>query len=149
MTAKTCLLTLALVMLATFALAHHNSAPLYDASKSVTITGTVKEFRFINPHARVLVTVVDANGKPQDWLAEGANAGVLRRIGWTADKLKPGDKITITGAPSRDGSAKLEWRVITGADGTQLGGGNGLPRERQELLQQLEEQRRSQRSREN
>jgi hypothetical protein len=148
MTAKTCLLTPALVMLAMSALAHHNSAPLYDASKSVTITGTVKEFRFINPHARVLVTVEDANGKSQDWLAEGANAGVLRRIGWTADKLKPGDKITITGAPSRDGSAKLEWRVITGADGTQLGGGNGLPRERQELLQRLEEQRRSQRSHE-
>lgn len=146
MTAKICLVTLALVTVATSARAHHNSAPLYDPSKSVTITGTVKEFRFINPHARVLVTVVDANGKPQDWLAEGANAGVLRRIGWTAAELKPGDEITITGAPSRDGSAKLEWRVITRADGTQIGGGNGLPREREELLQRLEEQRRNQRS---
>jgi hypothetical protein len=145
MMAKACLAILALLTPGSSALAHHNSAPLYDASATVTITGTVREFRFINPHARVYVTVIDANGKSQDWLAEGANAGVLRRLGWTGAELKHGDTVTITGAPSRDGSAKLEWRVITRADGRQLGGGNGLPREREDLLQRLEEQRRTQR----
>ena len=145
-TKSTCLATLALLMLASSAGAHHNSAPIYDQSGSVTVEGIVKEFRFINPHARVSVTVVDGNGKSQEWLAEGANAGVLRRLGWKGDELKPGDRITLTGAPSRDGSPKLEWRVITRADGKQLGGGNGLPSEREELLQRLEQQRRSQRS---
>ena len=141
-----CLATLALVLLATHARAHHNSGPIYDGSRSVTVEGTVKEFRFINPHARVYVTVVDANGKSEVWLAEGANAGVLRRLGWKGDELKPGDRITLTGAPSRDGSPKMEWRVIARADGIQLGGGNGLPTEREELLERLEQQRRSQRS---
>jgi hypothetical protein len=145
-TNSTCLATLALLVLASSAAAHHNSAPIYDGARSITVEGTVKEFRLINPHARVYVTVVDGNGKSQEWLAEGANAGVLRRLGWKGDELKPGDRIKLTGAPARDGSPKLEWRVITRADGTQLGGGNGLPSEREELLQRLEEQRRTQRS---
>ena len=145
-TTRICLATLALVMLGVPARAHHNAAPIYDASRSVTVDGTVKEFLFINPHARVYVTVVDAKGKSEVWLAEGANAGVLRRLGWKGDELKPGDRITVTGAPSRDGSPKMEWRVISRADGTKLGGGNGLPIERDELLERLEQQRRNQRS---
>jgi hypothetical protein len=79
-------------------------------------------------------------------MAEGANAGVLRRLGWTGDELKAGDRITITGAPSRDGSRALEWRVITRADHTQIGGGNGLPQEREQLLDRLEQERLKQRS---
>lgn len=146
MAVKASVVIAVLLMLGSSGLAHHNSAPLYDASKSVTVDGTVKEFRFINPHARVHITVVDASGKSVEWMAEGANAGVLRRLGWTGNEMKPGDKVTIIGSPARDGSSKLEWRVITRADGTQIGGGNGLPRERQELLQRLEEQRRRERS---
>lgn len=144
-TKSMCLATLAVLILASLAHAHHNSAPIYDASRSVTVEGTVKEFRFINPHARVYVTVIDANGKTNEWLAEGANAGVLRRLGWKGDELKLGDRIKLTGAPARDGSPKMEWRLITRADGTKLGGGNGLPTEREELLERLEQQRRSQR----
>ena len=143
---RTCLVALVVGMLTPAARAHHNSAPLYDQSRSITIEGTVKEFRFINPHARVSVVVVDANGKAEEWLAEGANAGVLRRLGWTGDELKPGDRIIVTGAPARDGSPKVEWRTLARADGTQLGGGNGLPQERDELLQRLEERRRRERS---
>jgi len=143
----TCLTAVCIhLMMASSARSHHNSAPLYDLSKSITIEGTVKEFRFINPHARVYLIVVDANGKPEVWMAEGANAGVLRRLGWTGDELEAGDKITITGGPSRDGSRTLEWRVVTRADGTQLGGGNGLPQEREQLLERLEQERRNQRS---
>ena len=140
---------LGVVMLSVSGQAHHSSAAFYVVSASVTINGTVTQFRFINPHARVYLTVVDQNGESREWMAEGANAGVLRRVGWTGNELKPGDKITITGAPSRDGSPKVEWRVITLADGTQLGGGNGLPKERQELLRRLEQQRRNETPRDN
>jgi hypothetical protein len=146
MAAKASVVIAVLLVFGSTGLAHHNSAPLYDGSKTVTVEGIVKEFRFINPHARVHVTVVDANGKSVEWMAEGANAGVLRRLGWTGTEMKPGDKVTITGSPARDGSSKVEWRTITRADGTQIGGGNGLPRERQELLDRLEEQRRRERS---
>jgi len=141
---STCLVTLTVLMVTPSAQAHHSSAAFYVTSASITITGTVTEFRFINPHARVYLKVVDEKGQSVVWLAEGANAGVLRRRGWTGDELKPGDRITVTGAPSRDGSPKVEWRVITLADGTEIGGGNNLPKEREELLRRLEQQRRNQ-----
>lgn len=136
-----------IVLLALPASAHHNSAATYDTSASITLHGRVKEFHLVNPHARVYVTVVDANGESHDWLLEGANGAVLRRrLGWTVDQLKPGQRITVTGAPSRDGSRRVEWRVITLADGTRLGGGNGFPKEREEDGQRLEQQRRRQNS---
>lgn len=141
---STCLVTVTVLMMAPSAQAHHSSAAFYVTSGSITITGTVTEFRFINPHARVYLEVVDEKGESVVWLAEGAAAGVLRRRGWTGDQLKPGDRITVTGAPSRDGSPKVEWRVITLTDGTEIGGGNGLPKEREDLLRRLEQQRRNQ-----
>jgi len=141
---STCLVTLTVLMVTPSAQAHHSSAAFYVTSASITITGTVTEFRFINPHARVYLKVVDEKGESVVWLAEGANAAVLRRRGWTGNELKPGDRITVTGAPSRDGSPKVEWRVITLADGTEIGGGNNFPKEREELLRRLEQQRRNQ-----
>ena len=128
------------------AAAHHNSAPLYDFSKSVSLEGTVVEFQFINPHARIRLTVPGANGGVEEWLAEGANAVALRHNGWTGTELKAGDRIVVTGAPSRDGSRRLEWREIV-ANGRALGGGNNFPKEAGETLERLEQQRREARGR--
>jgi hypothetical protein len=129
-------------LLAFTAQGHHNSAPLYDRSKSITIEGTVIEFQFINPHARIRVSVVSENGAADEWLVEGANAVALRHNGWSGTEIKGGDIVTITGAPSRDGSLKMEWREIVMASGQVLGGGNGFPKEEDELFERLEKQRR-------
>jgi hypothetical protein len=131
-----------LCLAAPVALAHHSSAGIYDLSGSITVEGVVTEYRFVSPHARVLFNVTDETGKTQTWLAEGANAVALRLLGWTGSEMKPGDKIVVTGAPSRNGSPRVEWREITLPDGRRIGGGNNLPRERSDLLQRLEEQRR-------
>jgi Family of unknown function (DUF6152) len=122
---------------------HHNSAPLYDFDESVTVEGVVAQVRFVNPHARIYFEVTDDEGKAVLWMAEGANPMVLRRWGWTGEEMKPGDRVRITGAPSRDGSPMVEWRTITLPDGTELGGGNGFPAERDRLLERLEQQRRA------
>lgn len=134
----------ALLALSASARAHHNSATIYDLSQSVSVTGTVTEVRFLNPHARVRFDVTDANGATQSWLAEGANVIALRLQGWTGDEIKPGDRITVKGAPSRDGTPRVEWSEIVLSDGRVLGGGNNFPKERDELLEQLEKQRKQQ-----
>jgi hypothetical protein len=121
--------------------AHHNSAPIYDLSQSVTITGVVTEVRFLNPHARIRLDAVERDGTTRNWLAEGANVIALRLHGWTGEELKPGDRITVKGAPSRDGTPRVEWSEITLADGRVLGGGNNFPKERDELFERLERQR--------
>lgn len=125
------------------AYAHHNGAAHYLTDKYVTVEGTVTEFRLINPHARIYFDVKTADGKVESWMSEGDAASVLRRRGWTAGKLKKGDVIKLTGHPSRDGKNLIEWTSIILSDGTEIGGGNGLPDERQRHLEDLEKRRKA------
>ena len=127
--------------IASLAAAHHNSAPLFDFSKSITVEGTVIEFQFINPHARIRFTAGPAGGG-EEWLAEGANAVALRHNGWIGTEIKAGDRITVIGAPARDGSRRMEWREVIAADGRALGGGNNFRKETDDLFERLEQQRR-------
>ena len=125
-----------------FANAHHNAAPIYDFSKSVSIEGVVTDYQFVHPHARIYLEVRDESGAIQEWMAEGANAVALRYHGWTGEEVKPGDRITVTGAPSRNGSPRLEWREVVLPDGKVLGGGNNFRKEFEEQLSELERMRR-------
>ena len=134
----------AVSLLPSVARAHHNSATIYRLSESVRISGVVTEVRFVNPHARIFLDVIEPNGTSRQWMAEGANVIALRLHGWTGEEVKPGDRISVTGAPSRDGYPRIEWTEIILSNGTSLGGGNGFPKERDELFEQLEQKRRNQ-----
>src|SRR5215475_14588492 len=88
-------------LVATPAFAHHSFAAEYHEEQTVTVEGTVTAFLYRNPHAFVEIESTDTNGVTTKWAAEWFGAGRLARIGVTADTFKPGDKITMTGAPSR------------------------------------------------
>lgn len=122
-------------------LGHHNSAPLFDFDRLITIEGVVTEFRFLNPHARIRLRVTDDDGNAIEWEAEGANVIALRLNGWTGSEMRPGDEIEITGAPARDDSPRMEWREVRLEDGTVLGGGNNFRKESDELFDDLERRR--------
>ena len=83
--------------------AHHGTGT-YDSSKSVTLSGTVTEFSFRNPHAALFFDVADAAGTKTNWAIEMNSPGVLRRAGWTKATFKPGDQITITVRPAKAGT---------------------------------------------
>ena len=53
------------------ALAHHSFAAEFDASKPVTIEGTVKEFRWVNPHSWLHINVTKPDGTVEEWAVEG------------------------------------------------------------------------------
>ncbi|MEO6388636.1 MAG: DUF6152 family protein [Croceibacterium sp.] len=101
--------------------AHHSFAVYFDASKSVSITGTVTAFRFTNPHGLVVMSVTDAQGTVSEWRAETNAPVVLTRRGWTRDVIKPGQVITIEGWPSRDGKPYLRLRSAKDANGRLIG----------------------------
>jgi hypothetical protein len=103
------------------AFAHHSFAAFFDATKTVTLTGKVTEFRFTNPHGTVAVEVRDADGRVQVWRAETNAPVVLMRRGWTRNSIKPGDTITITGWPSRDGKPYIRLQRATDAAGKLIG----------------------------
>lgn len=81
--------------------AHHSIAGVYDGGRQVTIDGVVAQFQFINPHPFVVMDVKDAGGRAQQWTAEMDNRRELVEIGFDAATLKPGDRIVVTGSPSR------------------------------------------------
>ena len=85
------------------ALAHHSFA-MFDHTKTTKLSGTVTEFEWINPHVWMHMTVLDANGKPQQYSFEAGGVGQLVVSGWTRDTVKPGDKISAGFHPLKDGS---------------------------------------------
>ena len=85
------------------AFAHHSFA-MFDFSKSPVIKGTVKEFRWTNPHVVLIVTVPANAGEPeQDWTMELTSPGNLTRMGWSRHSFNPGELIELTFNPLRDG----------------------------------------------
>ena len=84
--------------------AHHGTGISYDETKEVTLTGTVTGFRWNNPHAQLYFDVKDESGKVVPWAAELNSPGVLSREGWTRNKFKAGDVLTITVNPSKAGT---------------------------------------------
>lgn len=84
--------------------AHHGTNISYDESKSVTLSGTVTEFRWANPHAQIYFDVKDEKGTILHWGGELNSPGVLSRAGWSKRTFKAGDQITITLHPSKVGT---------------------------------------------
>lgn len=109
--------------------AHHGTGVAYETDKLVTLKGTVTEWIWSNPHCGILFDVTDEQGNVVHWGAELGNPHMLSSAGFSKDVLKPGDKVTIIGHPSRSGAPRVEFRNMVLPDGRTLamGGvkGNG------------------------
>jgi hypothetical protein len=86
------------------ALAHHSYAATYFLDQSIEIKGSLRQFLFRNPHSFLEVTAPDKEGVMQEWTVEWGSGVLLANTNVTADTLKPGDELKITGAPGRDPS---------------------------------------------
>lgn len=82
--------------------AHHSFTSIYDSERSVTLTGTVREFLFIHPHPFVVVEVRSETGERREWRAEMDNRSELEDIGMSARTFRPGDQVIVTGSPGRN-----------------------------------------------
>ncbi len=94
------------------AFAHHGAAA-YDSSKMVTVTGTVTDFQFINPHVMITMDVKDpSTGKIEKWEGELTSPNHLERAGWTKSTIKVGDEVTMTGAALKSGAPAMAIRKV-------------------------------------
>ena len=99
--------------------AHHGSAA-YDNTKLVTLTGTVTDFEFIQPHPIISLDVKDDHGSVAKWSIEMTSPNHLVRYGWNGKKLKLGDEITVSGHAARNGLKVLNLRKISWANGQEI-----------------------------
>src|ERR1700692_936975 len=84
------------------AFAHHSFA-MFDATKSVTLNGTVKSLEWTNPHMWLNVVVPQQNGAAVVYKCEMRGIAGAVKFGWTRDIVKPGDKVSFAIHPLRDG----------------------------------------------
>ena len=117
---KCTFIALAAMLTASSALAHHSFA-MFDQSKSVTVQGTVKDFRWTNPHVFIQLLVKTDSGSEDEWSIEMTSPEHLARVGWRPGTLKPGDKVTLVIHPMRDGTAGGQYLSGTGPEGPLAG----------------------------
>jgi hypothetical protein len=127
MMSRSALLGLAAALLASGpALAHHSFA-MFDRQKEITLTGTVKEFQWTNPHSFIEIEVADPQGAVTPYSVEMNSPNNLTRQGWKSNALKPGDKVTVVMNPLRDGSRGGLFVSVMLPDGKVLGDPTRLP----------------------
>jgi hypothetical protein len=111
----------AAVIAGTASLGAHHSPAAFEAQKTVTLVGVIKEFRWQNPHTWIEVLVPDGKGQEVLWAVELTSPTYLVRAGWKSTTLKPGDKVTVVGRPLKSGEpGSAIFTSVTLADGTTL-----------------------------
>ena len=104
-------------LLATAPLLAHHSAAGIDRTKSVTVAGTIKEFRWANPHSWIDVDVPNDKGGTVTWSVEMTSPTFLVRAGWKSTTLKTGDKVSVTMRPFKNGDPGGLFVSVTLSDG--------------------------------
>lgn len=83
--------------------AHHGNAS-FDAGKKLTLKATVTKWFWANPHCFLEFDVRDDAGNVVHWVAETSNPPDMINRGWSRQSFKPGDQVTVTLEPVKNGS---------------------------------------------
>jgi hypothetical protein len=103
------------------ALAHHSFA-MYDSDHQIKLAGTVVSFEWNNPHVYIELASGE-EGTAKTYTVECASPGILNRVGWKFNMIKPGDKVTVILAPLKTGEPGGLLKQVTLADGRKFSNG--------------------------
>jgi hypothetical protein len=118
--AKRTFLAITVLLTSSSAIAHHSFA-MFDQSKTITVEGAVKDFRWTNPHVFIQLLVISESGASEEWSIEMTSPEHLARAGWRPATLKPGDMLTLNIHPMRDGIKGGQYLSGTGPSGPLIG----------------------------
>jgi hypothetical protein len=107
------------VLLPSLAAAHHSHVN-YEPTDTLTVSGTVTEVQWINPHTWFFINVTNEDGVEEEWALESGAPSQLIRRGWSAESIKPGDEITAVIKQLRGGANGGLLGTIILSDGTAL-----------------------------
>jgi hypothetical protein len=114
---RTAILILAMMLAGGAAAVAHHSHAMFDTSREVTITGSVTNYSFRNPHVFLYLDVKGDDGQVVSWTVEMSNISNMERRGIYRSTFKPGEVVTIKLNPLRDGRPGGNYTSATGADG--------------------------------
>jgi uncharacterized protein DUF6152 len=110
--------------------AHHAFAAEFDAEKPVTLSGTVTQVDWVNPHIWIHMDVKDPSGKVINWMVEGGAPNAMFRRGWNKESIVAGTQVTVDGYRAKNGSNKANGKDVLLPDGRKLfvgSSGTGAP----------------------
>src|SRR5688572_29984452 len=107
------------LLLAAVSMAHH-SPVVFDRTREVKLVGTVKEFRWSNPHSFIELDVRNEKGEIEGWAVEMNPTSYLVKAGWTSKTVKPGDTVTVMVNPLRTNEKVGKFVSILLPDGKKL-----------------------------
>ena len=96
--------SVAWLLAAAAAAAHHAFAAEFDINRPVKLSGTVTRIEWTNPHAWLFIDTKNDNGTVQAWAIELVGINDLLRLGWGRDKVKAGDVINVDGFGAKNGT---------------------------------------------
>ncbi len=99
------------------ALAHHSFAAEFDASKEVTLKGTLTKLEWVNPHGWLHIDVKGPDGKVESWAVEAGGATALMRAGVRKTDFTPGVELTVQGYLAKNGTKTVAGREVKTPDG--------------------------------
>lgn len=100
--------------------AHHSFSAEFDATKQVTLDGTVVKMEWVNPHSWLTINVPKPDGTTEQWKIEGGSPSVLLRLGWNRNSLPAGTRIKVVAFQAKDGSLRASSRDIEFPDGRKM-----------------------------
>ena len=116
----------AILLVGERAAAHHAFAAEFDATKKVTLKGTIVKMEWVNPHAWLWIDVKGQDGHVEHWALEFGPPNALFRRGWSKSSLPPGAPVTATGYLAKDGRTVANADQVALPDGrTLLAGASG------------------------
>ncbi|MGQ0676439.1 MAG: DUF6152 family protein [Rhodospirillales bacterium] len=101
---------LALAAASAPARAHHGWGG-YDSTKVLTLTGTIEQAAYANPHGELKLKVTAPQGKT--WTVTLAPPFRMQSRGLPAAELKPGATVTVAGYPSKTDPNEMRAERIT------------------------------------
>jgi len=121
--AKLAVLGVSVALLSAFTVrvsAHHSFAAEFDATKPITLKGSITKVERINPHGWIYMDVKKPDGKVENWAIETGAPTALARAGIKKDSIPIGQEIIVKGYRAKDGSTTVNGNIITLPDGRDL-----------------------------
>ena len=119
--------SVALLLAASPAMAHHAFAAEFDTDQPVTVRGVITRVDWVNPHSWIYVDVKEADGKVVTWRFEMGPPNALLRMGWRKDSIPPGTPVKIEGYRGKSGKPVANAKTVTLPDGRELFSGGSAP----------------------
>lgn len=108
------------ICLAPLSASAHHSYAVYDIDNKTSLTGTVKSYRFSEPHPVIMLEVSDESGAIQTWYVEGPSMRHWRENNLPADIATAGELVTVSGWASRDGNDKMLLSAVQRETGASI-----------------------------